>query len=242
MNNRNTIVFILAAGLGSRLEYLTENSPKALVEYNGEPILKSLLLKIKEEGFSDVIINIHHFAKKIVDYLKINNNFGLEIFISDESEKLLDIGGALLKALPIYRIYDSVLVYNVDILSDINLKSFCLTFDKLGVDALLAVRDRETERKLLFTADTLLLRSWFNLKTKEYKGQELNYEYKEFAFCGIHIIKVSLIECFADVYDKNEAFSIIDAYLKFARDKDIKAFVDKAGIWKDLGKLREYKQ
>ena len=89
---------IFAAGLGTRLKPLTDNKPKALVEVGGKTMLELVILKLKEAGFNEIVINIHHFGQQIIDYLKANNNFGLTIHISDERDYLLDTGGGIKKA------------------------------------------------------------------------------------------------------------------------------------------------
>lgn len=89
---------IFAAGLGTRLKPLTDNSPKALIPVAGKPILEHLILKLKDAGYNKVVINVHHFADQILHFLEANQDFGIEIEISDETDHLLDTGGGLEKA------------------------------------------------------------------------------------------------------------------------------------------------
>jgi len=95
--------FILAAGLGTRLGILTANKPKALVEVNGKSMLENLILKLKKQGIHQFLINVHHFADKVIQYVEDNNYFGADISFSDESRELLDTGGAIRKATPFFQ-------------------------------------------------------------------------------------------------------------------------------------------
>ena len=115
---------IFAAGLGTRLKPLTDHKPKALVEVGGEPLLKRVIFRLKDAGFHRIVVNVHHFASQIVDYLKENDHFGLDIRISDESECLLDTGGGIKKAYPFFDPMSPILIHNVDILSNVDLKAF----------------------------------------------------------------------------------------------------------------------
>ena len=113
---------IFAAGLGTRLKPLTDHMPKALVPVAGRPMLEHVILKLKEAGFTELVINIHHFGEQIIDFLKANQNFGLTIHISDERDMLLDTGGGIKKAATFFTGTESFLVHNVDILSNADLK------------------------------------------------------------------------------------------------------------------------
>ncbi|MDR0763879.1 MAG: NTP transferase domain-containing protein [Bacteroidales bacterium] len=229
-------VFIPAAGLGSRLGALTAYKPKALVEFNGKPLLLHLLEKLHAEGFCRVVINVHHHAQQIIDYIKMPAIQRLcSIAVSDESRLLLDTGGALVKALPLLNT-DSVLVYNVDIFSDINLRAFVAAFEKQCADALLAVRYRDTSRKLLFKKDTLQLCGWKNEKTGEIKEVALTENTLALAFSGIHIIKTELIKKMCSKFGFETPFSIIDGYLSTASDAKILAYPHDIDKWQDMGK------
>ena len=122
---------IFAAGLGSRLKPLTDTMPKALVPIAGRPMLEHVILKLKAAGFTEIMINIHHFGEQILDFLKANENFGLIIHISDERDLLLDTGGGVKKARSFFENSDEpFLIHNVDILSDVNLKIYMTTIYK----------------------------------------------------------------------------------------------------------------
>ena len=141
---------IFAAGLGTRLRPLTDNMPKALVPVAGKPMLERVILKLKESGFNDITINIHHFGDQIIDFLRVHNNFGAEIHISDERDMLLDTGGGIKKARPFLDGNEPFLVHNADILSEVDLRSFYRHHLESKAKATLLVSERQTSRYLLF--------------------------------------------------------------------------------------------
>jgi len=160
---------ILAAGLGTRLFPLTKNKPKALVEVQGKTLIQHQLEKLKREGFTQVLINVHHFPDQVIAFLEKHKNFGLDIKISDESELLLDTGGALRKAADFISGEEDVLIYNVDILSDISLEAMMDNHLLTQSLATLAIRRRESSRYLLFNMQNKL-RAWENIKPERKKG------------------------------------------------------------------------
>ena len=115
---------IFAAGLGTRLKPLTDTMPKALVRVGGEPLIKRVILNLAAAGVERIVVNVHHFAEQIIDYLKDNDNFGLDIRISDETAGLLETGGGIKKAAPLFDPADPILIHNVDILSNVDLREF----------------------------------------------------------------------------------------------------------------------
>ena len=115
---------IFAAGLGTRLKPLTDTMPKALVRVGGEPLIKRVILNLAAAGVERIVVNVHHFAEQIIDYLKDNDNFGLDIRISDETDGLLETGGGIKKAAPLFDPAAPILIHNVDILSNVDLREF----------------------------------------------------------------------------------------------------------------------
>jgi len=223
---------IFAAGLGTRLQHLTESQPKALVEINGVPLLKSVIERLNEFGYSEFIINVHHFATQIIDYLKRNNNFGNRIEISDESEMLLDTGGGLNKASWFFDDGKPFLVYNVDVLSDINLTTLYDNHVKSGSLVTLAVKMRTTSRYLLFNSQYRLC-GWENRKTGERKlPVKTQKNLLPLAFSGIHMIDPAIF----NLYNRTGKFSMIDLYLKLAGKHLINGFNHDKDFWIDLGK------
>lgn len=115
---------IFAAGLGTRLKPLTDTMPKALVRVGGEPLIKRVIMNLDAAGVDRIVVNVHHFAGQIIDYLKDNDNFGLDIRISDETDGLLETGGGIKKAAPLFDPAAPILIHNVDILSNVDLREF----------------------------------------------------------------------------------------------------------------------
>lgn len=205
---------IFAAGLGTRLKPLTDHMPKALVSVGGEPLLKRVILKLKEAGVERIVVNVHHFSEQIVDYLKENNNFDTDILISDESQMLLETGGGIKKARPLFEQSSPVLIHNVDILSNVDLNDFYnLPLGNTTPAARLIVSSRKTKRYLLFD-NTMRLVGWTNIETGEVKSPYPNLnpaDCQMFAFSGIHMVWPELFPLMDDEPDK---FPIMDFYLK----------------------------
>ena len=215
---------IFAAGLGTRLKPLTDTMPKAMVRVGGQPLIWHVIQKLKQSGYERIVVNVHHFAGQIVDYLKANDNFGLDIRISDETSQLLETGGGIKKALPLFDPSEPILIHNVDILSNLDLTA-------LPMDApLLVVSERQTKRYLMFDGD-MRLQGWTNIETGEVKGQMAD---NKLAFSGIHVFHPSL----APLLDEwPERFPIMDFYLKACGDYLIKGYEAKNLRLLDVGKL-----
>lgn len=228
---------IFAAGLGTRLKPLTDRMPKALVPIGGRPMLEHVILKLKASGFTEIVVNVHHFAQQIIDFLQANGNFGLTVHISDERDRLLDTGGGIKKASVFFRDGTPFLVHNVDILSNTDLKALYLRHTEEKSDATLLVSERSTSRYLLFD-DGFNLRGWFNKKTGETKPDGFactSGEYREYAFSGIHVISPSIFR-YMDGQGTESKFSIIDFYLQNCRRATLKGYFDKNLRLIDIGK------
>lgn len=222
---------IFAAGMGTRLKPLTDRKPKALVEVNGITLLEFAIRKISASGFTDIVINVHHFSEQIIDFLKQKNNFGLHIEISDESEQLLDTGGGLKKAAWFFENNKPFLVYNVDIFSDIDLELLYNSHIQSCAIATLAVRNRPTARYFLFNENKQLC-GWQNIKTGEKKISKGNSgSLESLAFSGIQILNPAI---FALITEEGK-FSLTDLYLRLATYHYINAYMHDNGIWMDLG-------
>jgi NDP-sugar pyrophosphorylase family protein len=227
---------ILAAGLGTRLRPLTDHRPKALVEVAGRTLLEVTLSRLRTFGVREVIINVHHFADMVVDYLKANDNFGVRIEISSE-EVLLDTGGSLKKAAHFFLENSGVLdepfiLHNVDVMSTIDLRRMVQVHKERRALATLAVRARETSRYLLFDEQGRLC--------GRRAGRDQNPELvrpcprpQELAFSGIHVISPRLFPLMTE----EGVFSIITSYLRLAgQGESIFAFPDDEYYWRDLGR------
>ena len=210
---------IFAAGLGSRLKPLTDTMPKALVPVAGRPMLEHVILKLKASGFTEIVINIHHFGEQILDFLKMNDSFGLTIYISDERALLLDTGGGVKKARSFFENNNEpFLVHNVDILSDIDLKELYNYHLQNGGVATLLVSRRKTSRYLLFDTENRLC-GWINKDTGQVKPEGFCYDessYQEYAFSGIHVLSPEIFQ-WMDSLGWNGKFSIMDFYLAACR-------------------------
>lgn len=207
---------IFAAGLGTRLKPLTDNRPKALVEVKGEPLLAHVLHKLARSGYTEVVINVHHFGEQIIDYVATHPIEGMTIRISDERNELLDTGGGIRQAGTLFA-QDGApfLIHNVDIFSNLDLKEF-YTAHLTTEGATLLVSERKTSRYLLFRPSDNRLVGWTNVQTGEVKSPYPNLRVEDcrmYAFAGIHLFSPSLLPLMADWPQR---FSIIDFYLSVA--------------------------
>jgi NDP-sugar pyrophosphorylase family protein len=223
---------IFAAGLGTRLKPFTNYHPKALAEVNGITLLELAIRKLSSAGISDIIINVHHFSEQILDFLQQKNKFGINIEISDESDKLLDTGGGLKKASWFFNDNKSFLVYNVDVISDIDLDVLFHTHLQSGSIATLAVKHRSTARYFLFN-DGNQLCGWQNVKTGEKKiARESIENLTPLAFSGIQLIHPSIFPLITE----EGKFSMTDIYIRLATYHNITGYKHNEDIWMDLGK------
>lgn len=203
---------IFAAGIGSRLKPLTDKMPKALVPINGKPMLEHVLVKLKAAGFFDIVINIHHFGEQIIKFLESNNNFEMDIKISDERDYLMDTGGGIKHAASYLGGQEPFLVHNVDILSNVDLRKMYQYHSASDSLATLLVSNRSSTRQLFFDKNKNLC-GWRNNETGEVKPA---YPYmdcsklSEFAFGGVHVISPKIFEYMDEWTGK---FSIINFYL-----------------------------
>ena len=227
---------IFAAGLGTRLKPLTDTMPKALVKVGGQPLLWHVLMKLKAAGYERLVVNVHHFADQIIDYIEDNHRFGLDIRISDERDGLLDTGGGIKKALPLFDQDSPILIHNVDILSNLDLNAHGgsppVQFDCTGgltPCAVLVVSERKTNRYLQFV-EKMRLVGWKNIATGEVKGCEGH----PLAFSGIHMLYPSL---FPLIKSWPERFPIMDFYLNVCGDHLIQGFEPHGLQLMDVGKL-----
>ena len=231
---------ILAAGLGTRLQPLTDDGPKALVEIGGRTLLEITLSRLRSFGVSEVIINVHHYADMLLEYLKTNDNFGMRIEISRE-DMLLDTGGGLKKAAWFF-LDDSgdspFILHNVDVLSTIDLESMVRIHAEKQALATLAVQDRQTSRYLLFDEHLQLC----GRQAERDQNPEIvrpSQQVQELAFSGIHVISPRMLT----MMNEEGAFSIIASYMSLAaRGESIVGFRADEYYWRDLGRPENLRQ
>lgn len=224
---------IFAAGLGTRLKPLTDNKPKALIKFGGIPLLEHVITKLKKFGIREIIINTHHFADQIRNFLQTQNHFEIRIEISYE-EELLETGGGLKKAGWFFDDRQPFLLYNTDVLSNIDLTEMLKSHLATNPLATLSVRQRKTSRYFLFDLQDKLV-GWESKNSSEIKiVAEPNGATSSLSFMGIHIISPQIF----DLFSENGAFSIVDTYLRLAGEGHfIKAFRADKYAWLDLGRL-----
>lgn len=210
---------IFAAGLGTRLRPITDNMPKALVPVAGVPMLERVIRKLQAAGFSEFVVNAHHFAGQICSFVEGHESFGSQIQLSLETEGALETGGGIKRATEMLR-GGRFLVHNVDILSDLDIKWF-LSQDEASSLATLLLVDKEADRYLLFDEDMRLV-GWTNVRTGEVKSPYPDLDIascRRYSFCGVHIMSEKLLDMMSDW---PESFSIIDFYLQNAASHCIK--------------------
>jgi NDP-sugar pyrophosphorylase family protein len=234
---------ILAAGLGTRLRPLTDDRPKALVEVAGHPMLEIVLRRLHAVGVREVIINTHHFADMISDYLEVNRNFGMRIEVSREDE-LLDSGGGLKKASWFFleqnaNLQEPFLLHNVDVISTIDLERMLRFHVEQHSLATLAVQDRVTSRPLWFDSNSQFRgRAVAHARpaedgTPDQPGSGTGSGIEELAFTGIHALSPRIFQ----EIEEEGAFSIITTYVRLAaHGARIMGFRADEYDWRDLGR------
>lgn len=222
---------LLAAGLGIRLQPITNSMPKALVVAEGKTLLEHSLDHLRSNGIVEVIINVHHFPMMIREFLQRNHNFGMEITISDESDVLLETGGGLKKAGWFFDNGKPFVVRNADVLSDMDLGLMLASHLEKGNLATLAVRDRKTSRYFLFD-ESMKLSGWENRNTAERNISRPASMYMPLAFSGIQILNPDIFPLIIET----GKFSLTELYLRLSAFQSISGYIDNDSYWKDVGK------
>ena len=229
---------IFAAGLGTRLKPFTLAHPKALVEVNGKPMLQRVIERLRSAGVTDIVVNVHHFASQITDFLQANDNFGCRIAISDESDLLLDTGGGIAKAAPLLDGDEPFIAYNADILSDFDITAMIEAHRNSGADVTLLTSDRSSSRRIYFDRDNRL-RGWQNLNTEECRPDGFRPEesMKAASFNGVHIISSKVLKALKERAAVEPVFSIMPFYLDNASRLDIRSYAPAGAYqWYDIGR------
>ena len=211
---------IYAAGLGTRLRPLTDDRPKALVEVNGMTMLERVARALISHGVDEIVINIHHFGEKIIDFLQAKDNFGITVHISDERDVLLDTGGGLLHAREFFSQDNApFFVHNADILTTLDYSAMLREHNRRGCDVTLLVKHRQTQRYLLFDKLTGSLSGWVNKQTLQTRPEGIAYapgKYNEYAFGGVHILTPDIFSRLQHYSEEigSAVFSITPFYLR----------------------------
>lgn len=242
---------ILAAGLGTRLRPLTDDRPKALVEMNGRTLLEITLTRLRTFGVTEAIINVHHFADMVVQYVKSKNNFNMRLEISREDGQLLDTGGGLKKAAWFFQenpaaLDEPFVLHNVDVLSNIDLHAMLHFHTERQALATLAVQSRPSSRQLLFNHQLQLsgrqIEGHSPLATSHspLPPSQKSSPLLPLGFSGIHVLSPRLLPLLTE---STPVFSIIDSYLRLAaQGEKIQAFRHDTSYWRDLGKPADLAQ
>jgi NDP-sugar pyrophosphorylase family protein len=230
---------VLAAGLGTRLRPLTDDRPKALVEVAGQTLLEITLSRLRSFGIREVIINVHHFADLMLEYLQAQGNFGMRIEVSRE-EILLDTGGGLKKAewflLDSPNPEEPFILHNVDVLSAIDLGRMVQFHKQNRALVTMAVQDRATSRRLLFDDQ---FRLCGRESGRDQQTVSLPPNQRALAFSGIHVISPRLF----GMMTEEGAFPIVECYLRLAAlGEKILGFRADEYYWRDLGKPDSLRQ
>lgn len=211
---------ILAAGFGTRLRPWTDRHPKALVPVAGVPMLQRVLRRLENQGFKNVVINTHHFSQQIKDFI-CHYHSPLDIKISDETDRILNTGGGVLRALAMFDNDEPVLVHNVDILSDAPLKTIYDSHKESGRDISLITSPRQSSRKLIFDKSGKLA-AWHDLKSNIYRPEGFRKDdtMVEHAFSGMYVIDRNVLESLSQYSEmiEDEAFPVMDYFL-WVKDK-----------------------
>jgi MurNAc alpha-1-phosphate uridylyltransferase len=226
----STKAMILAAGLGTRLKPWTDHHPKAMAVVNGKSLLQRNIEYLQQFAITEVIVNVHHFANEIREAIDINNGWGSNVSISDETDMVLETGGGLNKASWFFDKHDFVLM-NADVLTNMNLDNMINYHRKHKSLATLAVTNRETSRYFLFDDDNNLC-GWQNIQTGEIKLTKNADNLFQKAFSGIHIINPSIFH----LITLQGKFSMVDLYLELCKKKEIKGFDHSDSAFIDVGK------
>ncbi len=230
---------ILAAGLGTRLKPLTNDKPKALVLLNEKPAIEHIIEKLISAGFEKIIINVHHFAEKMIAFLDEKNFFDHRVVISDESNLLLDTGGGIKKAIPLFEPGQPVLVHNVDIITDLNLEKFMDYHVKTGALATLATRNRKTSRSLLVNQKGQL-KGWKNFNTNEQKivSSSEKMDLNPVAFSGVYALSPEFLK---NIQEEG-VFSIITVFMRLAENHLVNTFNHDESLWLDIGQVEKLRK
>lgn len=228
---------IFAAGLGTRLAPLTDTCPKALIEVGGKPMLRRVIDRLVSAGVSRIVVNVHHHADMVKDYLS-SNDFGVEVLVSDESDMLLDTGGGVVKAISMLDGDEPVMLYNADIFSDFPIEDMLSAHLAGRADVTLLTQDRNTSRYLLFD-DSGIMKGWCNKSTGEVRSPfdtDVVSSCSPLAFGGVHIVNPEVLQKLKS-YNPKDKFSITPFYIDSCDTLSIRSYQPaEKYTWVDIGR------
>jgi len=228
---------IFAAGLGTRLAPLTDHRPKALVKFLGKTMLENVANRLTDAGCDRLVINVHH-QSAMMKYFIGSHTFDAPVSVSDETDMLLDTGGGMLKAMDILKSEPHFILYNVDVACDLDIREIYDYHIKSGNIATLAVKDRQSTRKLVFDNDMNLC-AWKNYTSgdtkvcRDFSTEKSN----EYAFSGISVVSRDIFP----LIEESGKFSITDLFLRLAASHKIGGYLHQ-GRWADLGTVEKLQQ
>jgi MurNAc alpha-1-phosphate uridylyltransferase len=227
---------ILAAGLGTRLQPLTDKIPKALVPFKGTPLVERVIRNLADAGVDQVMVNVHHHAGQVVEFLRNLHVEGVSIGISDETRELMDTGGALLLARDFLMEEADFLVHNVDVYTNLNIGQLVSAHRRSGALATMAVKKRSTSRSLLFD-DNGHLCGWKHNETGESKMVRKPVgELQDLGNSCIQVINAGFLDNFPETAPR----SLTEMYLELANTRRIASFVHNEDYWFDLGRYENF--
>lgn len=229
--DKKITAFVFAAGLGTRLYPLTASKPKALVVYQGKTLLQHVIERIIDAGITEIIVNVHHFADQIVDFLR-EHPFPARIRISDERAYLRDTAGGLKFAEPLFEDAEMLLLYNVDIMTTLDIRKMIETHQTTAADVTLAVRQRQTSRYLVFEQNSMRLCGWRNVTTGDVNMSSEPMSPICLAFSGIHVMNRDVVKAIPSV----EKMSLTPFYLEVVNSFKINGYLHDQDEWMDVGK------
>jgi MurNAc alpha-1-phosphate uridylyltransferase len=222
---------ILAAGQGTRLKPLTDHTPKPLVRFNGVPLLEIIIKRLFVSGIDEIVINIHHMADQVLDFLEVKNYYDGRVLISDERDRLMDTGGGVLKARDLLYSDEPFLLHNVDVLTNLDINQLISSHKSEKALITIAVKKRSTSRLLLFDENNCLA-GWHHNETGEMRiVREYDGELSSYGNSCVYIFNSE----FFDLVDHREPVSLTDIYLELAMQHKIKAFIHNDDFWFNLG-------
>jgi NDP-sugar pyrophosphorylase family protein len=227
---------ILAAGLGTRLKPLTDQRPKALVPFKGKPMVERIIMNLANAGVGQILVNVHHFADQVKEFLGHLETGGVKLYISDETRELMDTGGALLQARDFLKGDDQFIVHNVDVFTNLDIGGLIQSHLDGNALATLAVKKRSTSRSLLFDG-TGKLCGWVHNETGERKMvRSPEGPLEDYGNTCVQVINAQFLEHFP----KTEPRSLTEMYLELAGKHRIGAYVHNQDYWYDLGRYENF--